>query len=50
MTDKEWQDVQEALWAFKNKVKDNPEICFVGAMVNMKKKDGSKLGERKRGH
>lgn len=38
MTDKEWQDVQEALWAFKNKVKDNPEICFVGAMVNMKKR------------
>lgn len=36
MTDKEWQDVQEALWAFENKVKGNPEICFVGAMVNMK--------------
>lgn len=36
MTDKEWQDVQGALWAFENKVKGNPEICFVGAMVNMK--------------
>ena len=35
MTDKEWQDVQEALWAFENKVMGNPEICFVGAMVNM---------------